>query len=101
MRAYMDGISDGLDLPSSFTPVDVAGVPAEWVLAPGADPLRRVLYIHGGAFMMKAEAAHDDRKYDDRRPGGDDRGQIAGLSKSLAPPGQDEESEPDEQASQE
>ena len=58
MRAYMDGISDGLDLPSSFTPVDVAGVPAEWVLAPGADPLRRVLYIHGGAFMMGSPRSH-------------------------------------------
>lgn len=30
--------------------VDAGGVPAEWVLAPGADSSRRLLYIHGGAF---------------------------------------------------
>lgn len=32
--------------------VDAGGVPAEWVLAPGADPLRRLLYIHGGGFAL-------------------------------------------------
>jgi acetyl esterase/lipase len=30
--------------------VDADGVSAEWVLAPGADTMRRLLYIHGGAF---------------------------------------------------
>ena len=58
MRGYMDQISDGLDLPSTFTPTDAAGVPGEWVLAPGADSSRRLLYIHGGAFVMGSPRSH-------------------------------------------
>ena len=38
--------------------VEVNGVPAEWVLAEGADPDRRLLYIHGGAFMMGSPRSH-------------------------------------------
>jgi monoterpene epsilon-lactone hydrolase len=30
--------------------VDAGGVPGEWVMAPGADPDRRLLYLHGGGF---------------------------------------------------
>ncbi|MCB1855706.1 MAG: alpha/beta hydrolase [Halieaceae bacterium] len=57
-REYMDNISQGLQLDATITPVDVQGIPAEWVLAPGADPDRRVLYIHGGAFMMGSPRSH-------------------------------------------
>lgn len=57
-REYMDSMSQGLDLCSSFTPVDAGGVPAEWVVAPGADTSRRLLYIHGGAFMMGSPRSH-------------------------------------------
>lgn len=31
--------------------VKVGEIPAEWVLAPGADPSVRLLYIHGGGFV--------------------------------------------------
>jgi epsilon-lactone hydrolase len=58
MREYMDQMSDGLDLASTFTPVDAGGVKAEWVLAPGADSSRRLLYIHGGAFVMGSPRSH-------------------------------------------
>jgi acetyl esterase/lipase len=58
MRAYMDGISDGLDLASSFTQVEVDGIPAEWVLAPNSEPGRRLLYLHGGAFVMGSPRSH-------------------------------------------
>ena len=51
MRETMDTFFAGADTPSVVTPVDAAGVPAEWVVAPGADNSRRFLYIHGGAFM--------------------------------------------------
>ena len=58
MREYMDQMSDGLDLAASFTAVDAGGVPAEWVLAPGAQSNRRLLYIHGGAFAMGSPRSH-------------------------------------------
>lgn len=32
-------------------PADCAGVPATWVLTPGADPDIRLLYLHGGGFV--------------------------------------------------
>lgn len=37
-------------------PAEVAGLPAEWVLAPGADPDRRLLYLHGGGFVSGSGA---------------------------------------------
>ena len=51
MRETMDSFFAVAETPSVITPVDAAGVPAEWVVAPGADCSRRFLYIHGGAFM--------------------------------------------------
>lgn len=51
MRETMDTFFAGAETTSVVTPVDAAGVPSEWVVAPGADSSRRFLYIHGGAFM--------------------------------------------------
>jgi len=34
-----------------FLPVKAGDVPCEWVVAPGADPDVRLLYIHGGGFV--------------------------------------------------
>jgi len=36
--------------------VDVGRVPGEWVLAPGADPDVRLLYLHGGGFVSGSGA---------------------------------------------
>jgi len=58
MRAVIDSISDDREYISDFIPVDAGGVPAEWVIAPGADPTRRVLYIHGGGFIMGSPKSH-------------------------------------------
>ena len=57
-RAVFDSISDGRDYVSEFLAADAGGVPAEWVIAPGADPGRRVLYIHGGGFIMGCPKSH-------------------------------------------
>jgi len=57
-RLIFDSISDGLEYDCDFIPVDAGGVPAEWVMAPGADKSRRVLYIHGGAFAMGSPTSH-------------------------------------------
>jgi acetyl esterase/lipase len=37
---------------TSVEPVDAGGVPAEWVVAPGADSGRVLLYLHGGAYQI-------------------------------------------------
>ena len=58
LRKYMDDMFADRQFDASFTPVNAGGVPAEWVLAPGADGTRRTLYIHGGAFVMGSPRSH-------------------------------------------
>jgi monoterpene epsilon-lactone hydrolase len=58
LRKYMDGLFSGRELGVRIVPVDSDGVRGEWVLAPGADPQRRTLYIHGGAFVMGSPRSH-------------------------------------------
>ncbi|MDH3994890.1 MAG: alpha/beta hydrolase, partial [Gammaproteobacteria bacterium] len=58
MREYMDSISETQDYHATFTAVDAGGVKAEWVQAPGVNSSRRVLYIHGGAFVMGSPKSH-------------------------------------------
>ena len=58
LRRYMDGMFAERRLDATFTRVDCGGVPGEWVCAPGADPDRRTLYIHGGAFMLGSPMSH-------------------------------------------
>jgi monoterpene epsilon-lactone hydrolase len=57
-RRIFDSISDGNEYDCDFIPVDAGGVPAEWVMAAGADKSRRVLYIHGGGFAMGSPKSH-------------------------------------------
>jgi acetyl esterase/lipase len=38
--------------------VDAAGVPAAWVEAPGIDPGRVVLYLHGGGYVIGSITTH-------------------------------------------
>lgn len=59
MRSVLDSLGDDADLNEiTIRPVDAGGVPAEWVIAEGADPDRRLLYIHGGAWMMGSPLSH-------------------------------------------
>jgi len=58
LRKYMDEMFADRVLDARLQPVDCGGVPGEWVLAPGADPQRRLLYIHGGAFMLGSPKSH-------------------------------------------
>ncbi len=37
---------------------NVGGAPGEWVLAPQSDPNRRLLYLHGGAFISGCPRGH-------------------------------------------
>jgi monoterpene epsilon-lactone hydrolase len=42
------------------TPVDAGGVRAEWVVAEHAAPDRRLLYLHGGGYVICSPATHRD-----------------------------------------
>ncbi|PFG09411.1 MULTISPECIES: alpha/beta hydrolase [unclassified Marinobacter] len=56
MREYMDSISDDLQMVSTVTATEQPR--GEWVIAPGADTRRRILYIHGGAWMAGSPRSH-------------------------------------------
>ncbi len=59
MRDGMDSLGEAADLNGiTLKPVDVAGVPGEWVLAENSDPRRRLLYLHGGAFTAGSPRSH-------------------------------------------
>lgn len=42
----------------SLTPVSADGVPAEWLVAPGARADRAVLYLHGGGYVIGSIKSH-------------------------------------------
>ena len=46
------------DVDARIVPVSVDGMPGEWVLADNADPTRRLLYLHGGAFRVGSPRSH-------------------------------------------
>ncbi|TRZ65291.1 MAG: alpha/beta hydrolase [Rhodocyclaceae bacterium] len=58
LRALMDNLFASHPFAARFIPVDAAGVPAEWVRAPGADGARRTLYLHGGAYTFGSARSH-------------------------------------------
>lgn len=41
-------------------PVDVDGIPAEWIYQPDADSERVLLYLHGGAYILGSLTSHRD-----------------------------------------
>ena len=47
-----------LDPSIEVEPVTANGVPAEWTTAPGADPKRVVLYLHGGGYVFGSILSH-------------------------------------------
>jgi epsilon-lactone hydrolase len=58
LRQYMDEVFPADQPGVTLRPVDAGGVRAEWVLAQGVDPDRRLLYIHGGAYVMGSPRSH-------------------------------------------
>lgn len=59
MRQAMDELGGDADLSGlDVTPTTVAGRPAEWITASGAEPAGRLLYLHGGAFTMGSPLSH-------------------------------------------
>ncbi|MFZ4479145.1 MAG: alpha/beta hydrolase [Rhodoferax sp.] len=58
LRNYMDNVFAITDTSTRFTAINVDGVAGEWVQAPNVDSRRRLLYIHGGAFIMGSPKSH-------------------------------------------
>ncbi|WP_273203107.1 alpha/beta hydrolase [Marinobacter subterrani] len=56
LRKHMDGLSEGLTLASEIRYCESPR--GEWVLAPGCDTRRRILYIHGGAWAAGSPRSH-------------------------------------------
>jgi monoterpene epsilon-lactone hydrolase len=62
MRAGLEMMVSGLSIDAdvSCQPVDAGGVPAEWVVAPGALAERVILYLHGGGYVVGSINTHRD-----------------------------------------
>jgi acetyl esterase/lipase len=60
-RAGLEALTTMAPIPEDVacTPVRAAGVPAEWVTAPGAGD-RVVLYLHGGGYVIGSINSHRD-----------------------------------------
>lgn len=43
---------------TTITPVDVAGVPGEWTIDEAASSEHRMLYLHGGGFVINSPTSH-------------------------------------------
>lgn len=56
LRKHMDRLSEGVELASELRHCDSPR--GEWVLAPGCDTRRRILYIHGGAWAAGSPRSH-------------------------------------------
>ena len=48
----------GQETDAQIIPASVEGIAAEWIMAEGADPDKRLLYIHGGAFRIGSPKSH-------------------------------------------
>gem|GEM_PF-73803 len=58
LRRYMDSMNDELELVSDIRPAKEGEPNGEWVIAPGSDPNRRILYLHGGSWIAGSPKSH-------------------------------------------
>jgi monoterpene epsilon-lactone hydrolase len=58
MRRALDRSAPAAPADTAITATDAGGVPAIWVLAPGADQDRRMLFLHGGGFSAGSVRSH-------------------------------------------
>jgi len=58
MRAGMEDGSFPATDAATVTPVDANGVPGEWVTVADSDPNRRLLYVHGGGYVLGSPVTH-------------------------------------------
>ncbi len=58
MRKQFDDMGATIEFDGEIRPININGLAAEWVMAPGADPDRRLLYLHGGAYTVGSPLSH-------------------------------------------
>ena len=60
MRAGIEAMAAAAQIPADVSrqTVSAGGVPAEWVVAPGADAQRVILYLHGGGYTIGSINTH-------------------------------------------
>ncbi|MGH7838864.1 MAG: alpha/beta hydrolase [Candidatus Binataceae bacterium] len=58
MRGAMEKVAERVAKDVTVTPVSAGGVPAEWIVAPGAADDRVILYLHGGGYVMGSINTH-------------------------------------------
>lgn len=83
-RARMDDIGDRFPVSAEalVDVVEIAGRPAEWISAPGADPDRVMLYVHGGGYVQGSLHSHRNMAYEIARAMD---GRVLNLDYRLAP----------------
>ena len=57
-RAGMEKVSERVAPDVKCEPVNAGGVSAEWIAAPGAEPDRVILYLHGGGYVTGSINTH-------------------------------------------
>jgi monoterpene epsilon-lactone hydrolase len=59
-RAQMEALTANPQLPDGveFEVTSAADVPAEWVTLPGSDPVKVILYLHGGGYVIGSIDTH-------------------------------------------
>ena len=70
MRAGMEASAFPTTDAATVTPVEANGVPGEWVTVPESDPDRRLLYVHGGGYVIGSPVTHRRLCEDIARAGG-------------------------------
>jgi acetyl esterase/lipase len=57
-RAGYEALAFPLPDATTVTPIDANGVPCEWIVADGANPDARLLYFHGGGYVIGSLNTH-------------------------------------------
>lgn len=58
MRGAMEKVAERVPPDVKCEKVEAGGVPAEWIVAPGAAEDRVILYLHGGGYVMGSVNTH-------------------------------------------
>ncbi len=70
MRAGMEASAFPSTEAATIAPVDANGVPGEWVTVAESDAKRRLLYVHGGGYVIGSPVTHRRLCEDIARAGG-------------------------------